>query len=153
MRGRHGKCSAHVFLAVTLCTAIAIGCNAKPYGLAPVSGVVTLDGQPAAGVDVSFQPQGAGDANPGPGSAGTCDDAGRYELQTQTLKGEPGAVVGGHSVRIYSHRPETPSASDTDATPRKERIPARYNFETELTFTVPVDGTTSADFALMTKPK
>ncbi len=78
------------------------------------------------------------------------DAAGRYELKT--VKGNAGAVVGHHSVAIYSHREAQPSSSDVDVgPPRKEMIPARYNVETTLTFDVPEGGTTSADFKLMSK--
>ncbi len=35
---------------------------------------------------------------------------------------------------------------------RKALVPARYNAETELTFSVPPSGTTKADFDLTAKP-
>jgi hypothetical protein len=126
------------------------GCEQRPYGLAPVSGVVTLDGNPVPGAQVSFQPQGgSGNENPGPGSAGVCDDSGRYVLTT--IRNEPGAVPGSHAVRIYGPKTSVNSGSDTDAPGKKELFPPRYNFQTELTFDVPPEGTTSANFECSSK--
>jgi len=126
--------------------ALAAGCGAKPaYDLAPVSGIVTLDGQPVPGASVGFQPQGKV-TNPGPGSVAKCDTSGRYELKT--IRNEPGAVIGPHAVRIHS--PKTISAGDSGP-PQRELFPIRYNLQTELTFTVPEDGTSTADFKLTTK--
>ena len=133
------------FSIVLVIAGLAAGCDQQPYGLAPVSGTVTLDGKPVSGAQVSFQPQGgAGNENPGPGSTGTCDSSGRYELKT--IRDEPGAVTGPHAVRIYGPKSSGGSHSDTDAPGRKELFPPRYNFQTELSFEVPSEGTTSANF-------
>src|SRR5687767_4524628 len=109
------KSSTVLFTLVfgTLC-----GCDSKPYGLAPVSGIVTLDGAPVPGAQVSFQPQGGGSQeNPGPGSTGLCDSSGRYELTT--IRQEPGAVPGPHAVRIYGPRGNVDTSSDADAPGRR----------------------------------
>jgi hypothetical protein len=139
MRVRWNTIIALVFAA------LAAGCEQQPYGLAPVSGVVTLDGNPVPSAQISFQPQGGADnQNPGPGSTGTCDSAGRYELKT--IRDEPGAVTGPHAVRIYGPKSGEGSAADTDSPSRKELFPPKYNFQTELSFDVPSEGTTSANF-------
>jgi hypothetical protein len=128
-----------------LIAALVAGCEQAPYGLAPVSGIVTLDGNAVPGAQVSFQPQGgSGNENPGPGSTGVCDSSGRYELKT--IRDEPGAVPGPHAVRIYGPKGNVNTASDTDAPGRKELFPPSYNFQTELTFDVPPEGSTSANF-------
>ncbi|MEM9659403.1 MAG: hypothetical protein AAF961_13680 [Planctomycetota bacterium] len=125
------------------------GCGSSQFDLVPVSGVVTLDGEPLAGGVINFQPNApAGQTTGGPGSSSHTDDEGRFEMET--IQGEPGAVVGTHKVRIYSFSPETPIASDSDAGPSKERVPHRYNYRSELTFEVPVGGTDAADFKLTT---
>jgi hypothetical protein len=126
--------------------AVQTGCESKPYGLAPVSGVITLDGKPVPGAQVSFQPQGGTQKNPGPGSAGICDSSGRYELTT--IRKEPGAVPGPHAVRIYGPKGNVSASSDTDAPGRKELFPPKYNFQTELSFEVPEGGTDAANFDL-----
>lgn len=136
-------------LGCALLAALATGCGrSASYELAPVSGVVTLDGKPVPHTKVVFTPQGsAGNVAPGPGSAANCDDAGRFELRT--VRGEPGAVVGVHTVRIYAHGPPKSVAGDVDAGPPvKEAYPARYNTESQLAFEVPPAGTTAADFHL-----
>jgi len=136
-------------IALIVCTPVIVGCDSRPYGLAPVSGVVTLDGKPIEKARVSFQPQGS-TTNPGPGSYAFCDASGRYELKT--IRDEPGAVPGPHAVRITSPRPRGDSASDSDIGPEfKDPIPPRYNYRTELTFTVPEEGSDSADFELLSK--
>jgi hypothetical protein len=146
---------ARTWRLASLCLLVGsvVGCGGSAeYELAPVAGVVTLDGKPVPYTQVVFVPQGAaGKANPGPGSAATCDDQGRYQLKT--VRGEDGAVVGSHSVQISSTGPPRPTSGDTDVgPPRKEAFPARYNTESTLTFDVPADGTTAADFKLTTEP-
>jgi hypothetical protein len=126
------------------------GCETRPYGLAPVSGVVTLDGKPLVRAGISFQPQGVNKTNPGPGCVGTTDDNGHYELMT--IRKETGAIPGPHRVRIYSEKTARRGNSDQDVgPPQKELVPPRYNYNTELTIMVPEEGTTTADFKLTTK--
>jgi hypothetical protein len=138
-------------LAIVLiyCALVVTGCESKKYSLVDVSGKVTLDGKPVPGAVVNFQPQAREDRSPGPGSTGRCDAEGRFQLST--IRDEPGAVVGIHNVRIFSYSPESPAVSDTDTEPRKEIIPDRYNYASELTFEIPAEGTNSADFELTTK--
>jgi hypothetical protein len=137
-----------------LCLAFVSGCGSSAeFELVPVSGVVTLDGKPVPYTQVVFIPQGSGDkVNPGPSSAATCDDQGRYQLKT--VRGDDGAVVGTHSVRISSTGPPRPATvGDTDlGPPRKDAFPAQYNVSSTLTFDVPSSGTTEADFKLTTQP-
>ena len=141
---------ARLSIVMIVCAGLVAGCSSKPYGLAPVSGIVTLDGKPIENARVSFQPQGGTKTNPGPGSYGFCDAGGRYELQT--IRDEPGAVPGSHTVRITSPGPKSDPGSDSDAgSAFKDPIPMRYNYKTELTFAVPEEGTTTADFKLTTK--
>lgn len=139
-------------LFLSLCIALAIGCGGGD-SIAPVSGVVTLDDKPVAQADIQFQPMGDADnLNPGPGSVATTDDAGHFVLQT--IKGEPGAIIGNHRVVISSHHEQRPSNNDSGIGEPvfKDPIPARYNAETTLTFEVPEDGTSEANFKLTTAP-
>jgi hypothetical protein len=117
--------------------------------VAPVSGRVTLDGEPAANVRVSFQPLGSADnPNPGPGSVAFTDADGRYHLTVVGSK-RSGAVVGRHRVSIQS--PHGPGAEFPNAPPKPAKmIPRKYNQESTLQFEVPSGGTTSADFELTT---
>jgi hypothetical protein len=146
---------ARIWRLTSLCLFVGsvVGCGeSAEYELAPVAGVVTLDGKPVPYTQVVFVPQGAaGKVNPGPGSAATCDNQGRYQLKT--VRGEIGAVVGTHSVQISSTGPPRSTSGDTDVgPPRKDAFPARYNANSTLTFDVPADGTTVGDFELTTEP-
>ena len=142
-------------LALPMRTSLALGCVALagcggsgPYELAPVSGVVTLNGKAVPYTQIIFQPQGTADnPSPGPGSTAFCDDAGKFELKT--VRGEPGAVVGPHRVQIYAHGPAKSVAKDTDDGPQvKEAFPAKYNVASQLTYDVPAEGSTAANFEL-----
>jgi len=130
------------FLAIALL--LAAGCSSG--SVVPVSGRVTMNGQPLANVHVSFQPIASGsDYNPGGGSYAFTDADGRFTLRL--VDGDtPGAVVGKHRVAI------TPRNSDDDADRRgkgaPQGVPERYNRNTELTFEVTRGGTDKADFPL-----
>jgi hypothetical protein len=123
------------------------GCG--PDRVAPVSGRVMLDGQPAAHVRVTFQPLGsAANQSPGPGSYAVTDTDGRYVLTLVGTK-RSGAIIGKHRVSIQSSN--GPSEEFPDAPPKPEKpFPRQYNKESTLQFDVPRGGTTTADFDLTT---
>jgi hypothetical protein len=130
--------------------AVVLGIGGCGSGnVAPVSGRVTLDGEPAANVRVTFQPLGSADnRNPGAGSYAVTDADGYYTL-TVVGTHRSGAVVGKHRVSIQSSH--GPSAEFPDAPPKPANpIPTKYNKESKLEFDVPKGGTTGADFALTT---
>jgi hypothetical protein len=85
-----------------------------------VSGTVTLDSRPLAGVTVVFFPQGEADDSRLI-SQGTTDSSGRYTLERPD--GQAGAVVG--SNRVVVRPPKTPRSSKTPAPPGPP-IPAKY---------------------------
>lgn len=81
------------FLAVT--AAILAGCSSggsRP-ATAPVSGTVTLNGQPLEGATVVFMGEGASQA-----ASGKTDASGKYQLTT--FEPNDGAVIGNHQVTI-----------------------------------------------------
>lgn len=94
--------------------------------LAPVTGTITVDGAPAEGLTVTFEPQIDNAANSkdksivGKSSVGTTDAAGKYELSY--TGGGKGAIVGKHLVRVASVE-----SQGADAPPAKFKIPATYN--------------------------
>lgn len=82
---------AAVSLTVLAYTTLA-GCTKGGLKLLPVSGTVTLDGQPVPDAAVLFIPvQG------GPPASATTDAQGRFQLATNN---QPGAVPGEHRVTI-----------------------------------------------------
>jgi hypothetical protein len=120
---------------VLILLGLLAGCGGGVHS-SPVSGTVTLDGQPLANALVSFQPISK-ELNAGPGSSGQTNDRGEYTLKLTS--GGSGAVEGLHKVMIRSGDP-------------KVHIPAWYNLKSELKFEVK-PGDNRADFALETKKK
>ena len=111
------------------------GGNSDLPDLGTVEGVVTLDGQPLSGAQVTFSP-----ASGRPSSGETGSD-GSYQLQFTT--DEDGAIVGSHTVKIAT-------AVDGRDDPSTERVPPRYNSKTELTAEVKA-GKNKFDFELSSK--
>ena len=77
-----------------------VGCGGAPAATplpetVPVTGVITLDGQPIAAAAVTFIPQGQ---TKGIECQGTTDEGGRYQLQQQ--HGAEGAPPGSYKVVI-----------------------------------------------------
>jgi hypothetical protein len=138
---------------------LALGCGgSNSKKLAPVSGVVMLDGKPLRGAYVQFEPvENDNGPNRAPTtSAGKTDDNGAYSLAAVT--GEKGAVVGKHTVRISLPQGLQPQDTNTDARPKRraaptevEKLPARYNGNSELTCDVPPEGRTNANFDLKSR--
>src|SRR4051794_19479466 len=121
------------------------GGNAK---LAPVSGVVKLNGKPVADVEVLFQPVAETVNAQGPAAFGITGPDGRYTVKA-IGEDTPGATIGKNQV-LFSGRA---SAADFSEDGKKRgkpavSIPARYSNESKMTFDVPPKGTTAADFEL-----
>ncbi len=133
----------------TVAVLVVAGCGAE-YDVAPVSGRVTLDGQPLAGASVSFQPiveQGT-DSLVGLGSYGKTDGDGRFHL-TLIDTDAAGAAVGRHRVQISF----TEGDPNSDSGGVIDHVPLRYRgVDTPLSFTVPEEGSEQANFELTTKP-
>ena len=134
-------------LGISVFLGLNLGCGDSR--LAPVSGVVTLDGKPVANVVVSFQPASEGaDPDFNPGSGGTTDVEGRYELSTREGNG---AVVGEHTVTLVYRDPDLLEQPLYDEESGREvvrefKLPPRAR-DGSLKATVPQDGTDAADFA------
>jgi hypothetical protein len=125
------------------------GCGTG-YSVAPVSGQVTLDGDPLPDASVTFQPVAEQDSSAGLGSYGRTDENGRYSLKL-IENDQEGAAVGKHRVQISAQSDDSDSDAGTGAA--TEKVPSRYrDAETILTFDVPADGTDQADFPLTTEP-
>src|SRR5262249_23947090 len=108
------------------------GCDSSGMKYAPVSGKVTMDGKPLAKVSVVFSPlPKPGTDIAGNTAGGLTDENGQYTLKTSTPDGglKEGAQVGKHKVRISLQ--ETRGEGDRSVT--REKLPKRYNEQTELT--------------------
>jgi hypothetical protein len=129
------------------CLSLICGCGGDAHPLAPVWGRITLDGEALADASVGFEPVRVGDAvSAGPGAYGSTDAEGRFRLETPDRRA--GATVGKNRVWVRTLRASRGRDGDTMLA-AQERIPARYNSKTELTFDVPAEGTEAADFALV----
>jgi arylsulfatase A-like enzyme len=103
----------------------------------PVSGTITLDGQPLAGAQITFLPKAGR-----PAAWDVTDATGRYELRT--FASLPGAVPGEHMVTISLRK-----TADEPGRARL-RIPKRYSDPnaSELVVHVVDDGANRFDFDL-----
>jgi hypothetical protein len=113
---------------------LSVGCSSsgdRP-DLAPVQGMITLDGKPLEGAMISFKP------NEGQPSYSRTDSSGHYELNY--LRDAKGAKIGSHKVRITTASEENP----------EELVPKRYNRKTELTKEVESGGN-EFNFELVSK--
>ncbi|MCA9101532.1 MAG: hypothetical protein KDA63_10295 [Planctomycetales bacterium] len=140
--------SVRICRLVTLAGALSlVGCADKPYELAPVSGVVTLNDQPLVNASVNFQPVAAGtSAAPGPGSFGRTDDRGRFQLRTVDLDAE-GAVVGTHRVTVSTPSSNTEIRDDRSYPQDMETLPPEWQ-DGSKHFAVPAGGTDAANFSI-----
>jgi hypothetical protein len=125
-----------------LLLAIAGGCGGGT-AIVPVSGRVTLGGQPLAGAVVTFQPvRDAGGATLHiTGSVGKTNSDGRFELRL-IEPNKAGAAVGQHRVTIST---ATSDPANDAQLPTGERVPAALR-DGSQTFEVPAGGTTAANF-------
>ena len=92
-----------------MCLGMAVGCLAgcggadDGFAYQPVSGVVTVDGEPVAGLTVSFAPQTAA-LESGRPSVATTDEEGRYVAKT--LDGVVGAAEFGAEAKSFVLGPQ-----------------------------------------------
>ncbi len=135
------RCGSKLMAAALL--AVVSGCSGRSADfpdLAPVSGTITMDGEPLANAGVVFtSPKGIA-------SFGRTDTEGKYSLAYRGSTA--GAGLGENRVEIVTN-------SEDSANPDwQEPIPAIYNTASTLTASVnnQPDGNTF-DFALESKPK
>jgi hypothetical protein len=103
-----------------------MGCGSK---LPVVSGTVTLDDRPLPSANVIFMPK---DESQSP-AQGTTDADGNYTLEQEA--GIEGIQPGEYSVRITTFQPAS-DEEDPLVALVTEKVPMRYNVETELSAVV-----------------
>lgn len=126
-RSKHWQSQWHPALALSLVALllVAAGCSGgSEVEIAPVTGQVTLDGKPLADAQVIFRPE------KGRPSTAITDTDGNYALQYS--RDQAGALLGPHRVEIHT-------AVEGRDPPSSEKLPPRYNSETELTANVMAD--------------
>ena len=146
--------SSLLILAAMLMSFHLAGCGGGGGGtpdLGTVTGIVTMDDKPLTDANVVFKP-----ANGSP-SYGSTDATGRYELSYSTTA--KGATLGGHSVEITTFQSDVEDSEEDEidededeegedpAIAAMEKVPARYNINSELTAEVNA-GSNEFNFAL-----
>jgi len=131
--------------------AAATGCLGSGPGLAPVGGVVTLDGEPLSSGRVTFWPTS------GRNASGWIEDDGSFTLGT--FSDADGARVGRHRVAVTAalRKPTAPPNFDRDPPaagwPRSP-IPARYSNPDASGLVFEVEpGSNTFVISLVSKPK
>lgn len=140
-------CAGALLLAIAGCGRQDSGVKV-PEELAPVTGLVTMDGKPLSGASILFTP---GPDTHGQGAYGVTDADGKYELtHYSNKKGIPPGrylvVITKYTLADGSPIPQGQTAADANAS---ESIPAAYSDanSTQLSAEVPSGGKTF-DFEL-----
>jgi hypothetical protein len=138
---------AKFVVSMAILAGVAGGCRQSEFAAVPVSGRVTLNRKPLAGVHVGFQPSGgnSGSGKVGVGSVGITDAEGRFQLK-MIESNEPGAVVGRHVVRLTAKELRESHAGDA-APVLKNPLPPQSQ-DGSMNFEVPPGGTDQANFDL-----
>jgi len=132
------RAMAAVWLAAAIVT--AAGCTQSIKSV-PVSGRVTLKGQPLADVAVNFSPVTGGDN--AYAAYGKTDKEGRYKLRL-VENGQPGATAGKNRVTLNESTGAAESDGGSPAVVLKLPPKAR---DGTMAIEVPATGTDAADFA------
>ncbi len=116
------------------------GCGGGKADVAYVEGRVTMDGKPLEGATVLFVP------STGRPASGVTNSDGRYVLEYEP--GKKGGPVGQCTVRITTGRGESigPQGELIPGVP--EKVPMRYNVQSELSVVVQAGKRNVFDFAL-----
>jgi hypothetical protein len=126
-------------VALSLLLVVA-GCSRGGPEIAYVTGRVTMDGKPLANAAVVFIPE-----NGRPAGA-TTDADGNYVLNF--TQGRRGAIPGKNLIRISTNREAQQDASGKTIPGSRETVPAKYNTNTTLEFTVEPKKKNVANFEL-----
>jgi hypothetical protein len=136
-------------LALTCISGCRDGVPRSTHEVTPAGGVVTYQGQPAAGASVAFEP--IGEATPG--AYGHTDARGRFRLQT--FGRDDGAIPGEYAVTIRKiEASPLPPDYDPDnpppVEPAKDLLPEMYGnpATSGLSATVTAQGPNVFTFAL-----
>lgn len=113
-------------IAILVLCPFLTGCG-NPLGLVPVSGQVTIDGEPLKFGSIQVVPDGA------PAAYGAIGQDGRFTLETGD--GGTGVVPGVHKVAIIANEPQGASSQLWHA-------PTKYRDFSTSELTLTVDGAT-----------
>jgi hypothetical protein len=109
--------------AIVLGLSLLNGCEKPRPKLVPVTGIVTIDDEPAAELQVRFLPDVMTEDTIAPTSFGTTDENGEFTLMT--YENEEGAMLGPHKV-IVSDPNEERAEQGSDETVAPPRVATKY---------------------------
>ncbi len=138
---RHGHRDGMALFSMTSLLVLLVACVGGCdwwLRITHVSGTVRIDGKPAGGVQLVFEPV---DRSRPRAMARTRSD-GRFELGRQGPGDRDGAAAGEYVVRVMSDSDGGEGVS----------IPARYNVQSDLRFTVVPGRANVFDLDVTTKP-
>ena len=127
-------------ISIVICACFSLGllgCGGPKFG--KVTGKVTMDGKPLAGVAVRFEDEG------GSATIAKTDAEGNYEMRYSVQ--QIGTPVGKHKVTILTPAPETEGTGER----YKEKLPARYNRNSKMVEEVK-GGNQTINFELTSDP-
>lgn len=122
-----------LFAGLVLLAIAQSGCGPKPPETIPVTGLVTLNGQPCSKASVNFIPQGE---TKGRGGQGQTDEQGRFTVHLddgKSAQGSAGLMAGGYKVLISKlvNPDGTPYKAVPDVAPidsnARETLPEIYS--------------------------
>lgn len=157
MRSVYGRAIS----AVCLLPLLLAGCGEsepeETQTLFPVSGLVTMDGQPVTNASVQFHPQASGAAGAQATYFGTTDANGKYDLMSS--RGTPGCEAGTFTVTVSKFAQKDGSPLPADAAAEDfaalgvEHMPPQYNDPalSQLKAVVPDGGKTDLNFPLQSQ--
>jgi len=113
------RCAVGLLWTASICLS---GCGPTEHlpECAPVTGKVTIGGEPLASAMVTFHPEGEGNK----GQAATEAD-GTYVLNTYDVK--DGAVIGKHTVTVERYLPPMPTQPGGKIPSARSTVPRKYN--------------------------
>ena len=123
------------FAVIALLFEMFVGCGQSET--VPVTGTVTLNGQPATEAEVIFTP------SKGRVASGATDAAGRFTLSTN--KSGDGAVPGDHKVTVVEYYPPGKPPPMTSGGP-PSRFPSKYTEASQTPFEAKVERGKPNDF-------
>lgn len=137
--------SMRLLLAVSCCAILASCGSGREAGIdiAPVSGRITLDGQPLANPVVTFYP------DKGPVGVGVGDASGAFTVRTN---GQDGAPIGKCKVTVVQASADTSASTDGNEAAMVDQSAINPIFmvkgSTPLTVDVPAEGLESLDLGV-----
>lgn len=112
-----------VLLWASCACCLAVGCGGPGLDVAPVEGVVTLDGTPVDKAGVIFQPE------LGPVATAVTDEEGRFRLTTGKLDG---ALVGEHRIVVSKGGVDAGGAAGGAGDPLADPVKKRFRPKSRL---------------------